>query len=132
MAYIGAGVILFNSKDEFLILKGKGEGTKWSFPKGVPDPDDNNDPLTTAIRECKEEAGLVYEKDYVMTSATPVIYGDRHFFFARIKGDSEQKVKIQESEISQHKWVTHQWCSNHWTELNHGIRQYCSRSRLYR
>lgn len=130
MAYIGAGIILFNAKNEFLILKGK--SGKWSFPKGVPDPEDKDDPLATAIRECKEEAGLTYEVDYVTTSATHVIYGDRHFFFGRLNEGAEKNLKIQESEISEYKWVDHSWCSTCWSELNHGIRQYSSRSRLYR
>ena len=55
----GAGVILRDSANRILLVLGR-RHNKWSFPKGHVDEDDTSGE-ECAIRECKEETGLVVD-----------------------------------------------------------------------
>ncbi len=50
-----AGIIIINSKNQLLLVKGK-HSKKWGYPKGVCE--DNEDSRTCAMRETREEVGL--------------------------------------------------------------------------
>ena len=64
--YHGAGVICIRPDSNILILKGKYHG-EWSVPKGYIDPRERNNPVLAALRELKEETGLVLDSSDLMT-----------------------------------------------------------------
>lgn len=55
---ITAQVVLINELGLVLGVSRKDNHTDFGLPGGKMDPEDNNDPMVTAIRECKEETGL--------------------------------------------------------------------------
>jgi hypothetical protein len=55
---ITAQVVLINEEGLVLGVSRKDNHTDFGLPGGKMDPEDNNDPMITAIRECKEETGL--------------------------------------------------------------------------
>jgi len=97
---IGAGIIPVNFDNDnirILLVKGK-QSNKWSFPKGHTE--ENEDVIGTAIREMKEETGIqIYESEINKR----VKLGDYVFFM--VKMYNLNKVKKQESEIIDYKWM---------------------------
>lgn len=55
---VSACVVLINPEGLILAVSRKDDLTSMGLPGGKMDPEDNNDPMITAIRECKEETGL--------------------------------------------------------------------------
>ena len=55
---ITAQVVLINEEGLILGVSRKDNHKDFGLPGGKMDPEDDNDPTTTAIRECKEETGL--------------------------------------------------------------------------
>jgi len=55
---ITAQVVLINPQGLVLGVSRKNNHNDFGLPGGKMDPEDNNDPMATAIRECKEETGL--------------------------------------------------------------------------
>jgi ADP-ribose pyrophosphatase YjhB (NUDIX family) len=55
---ITAQVVLINEEGLVLGVSRKNNHSDFGLPGGKMDPEDDNDPTTTAIRECKEETGL--------------------------------------------------------------------------
>lgn len=55
---ITAQVVLLNPEGFVLGVSRKNNHADFGLPGGKMDPEDNNDPMVTAIRECKEETGL--------------------------------------------------------------------------
>ena len=55
---ITAQVVLINQQGLILGVSRKDNHNDFGLPGGKMDPEDNNDPMQTAIRECKEETGL--------------------------------------------------------------------------
>ena len=55
---ISACVVLINPEGLVLGVSRKDDHTQMGLPGGKMDPEDNNDPMVTATRECKEETGL--------------------------------------------------------------------------
>ncbi|TXG80031.1 MAG: NUDIX hydrolase [Spirochaetes bacterium] len=55
---ITAQVVLINPQGLVLGVSRKDNHKDFGLPGGKMDPEDNNDPMATAIRECKEETGL--------------------------------------------------------------------------
>lgn len=53
-----AQVVLINKEGLVLGVSRKDDHNDFGLPGGKMDPEDNNDPMVTAIRECKEETGL--------------------------------------------------------------------------
>lgn len=63
---ITAQVVLINEEGLILGVSRKDNHKDFGLPGGKMDPEDNNDPMVTAIRECKEETGLdVYDLQLV-------------------------------------------------------------------
>jgi len=55
---ISAQVVLINEEGLVLGVSRKHDHNDFGLPGGKMDSRDNNDPIQTAIRECKEETGL--------------------------------------------------------------------------
>lgn len=55
---ITAQVVLINPQGLILGVSRKNDHNDFGLPGGKMDPEDNGDPMATAIRECKEETGL--------------------------------------------------------------------------
>lgn len=55
---ITAQVVLINNDGLVLGVSRKTDHNDFGLPGGKMDPEDNEDPINTAIRECKEETGL--------------------------------------------------------------------------
>jgi len=55
---ITAQVVLINEEGLVLGVSRKDNHKDFGLPGGKMDPEDNGDPMVTAIRECKEETGL--------------------------------------------------------------------------
>ena len=118
--YGRAGVILRSARGDVLLLKGV--GGKWSFPKGVPEPVDNNDPIKTATRECREEAGLREGIHYRLNRHNPLVAHDGLFFFGELQEGKEHDLTLQDSEIRAYKWVHPRRCPIPSQELNAAVR----------
>ena len=58
MNYTGAGLIVFSSDLTHILLVQDTRSGKWGFPKGHREIYDEDD-FATAVRECREETGLV-------------------------------------------------------------------------
>ena len=95
----GAGIvpIRFHENHTHILLL-KGTSGKWGFPKGQKEK--NEDLKQTAIRETLEETGIHVSRDKLKTSFT---VGDYKFWFVNF--DDLKDVKIQQSEISEYKWM---------------------------
>lgn len=65
MNYAGAGFILLSSDLTQLLLVHDTRSGKWGFPKGHRESYDVSD-LATAVRECREETGLLHTIDYAV------------------------------------------------------------------
>lgn len=55
---VTAQVVLINEDGLVLGVSRKHDHNDMGLPGGKQDPEDNDDPMVTAIRECKEETGL--------------------------------------------------------------------------
>lgn len=55
---VTAQVVLINEDGLVLGVSRKHDHNDMGLPGGKQDPEDNDDPMITAIRECKEETGL--------------------------------------------------------------------------
>ena len=55
---VTAQVVLINDEGLVLGVSRKHDHNDFGLPGGKQDPEDNDDPMVTAIRECKEETGL--------------------------------------------------------------------------
>lgn len=106
----GVIVILRGKEDKFLLLKQT--NGHWSFPKGHKEEEESE--IDTALRELKEETGisnveLIDEKNFVHSYDYLVegnnIHKTNKYFIGFIKDD---KVLIQEKEITDYKWATYE------------------------
>ncbi len=70
VGYEGAALIVQNTKKELLfMLSNDSKGNlQAEMPGGKPEEEDQADPLVTALREMKEETGLVFTKGDVLES----------------------------------------------------------------
>ncbi len=57
-ALLSCGVLLFNEHDQLLLAHATGN-RHWDVPKGLADP--GEEPLTAALRETREETGIVLD-----------------------------------------------------------------------
>lgn len=55
---VSACVVLINPEGLILAVSRKYDHTLMGLPGGKMEPEDNNEPMLTAIRECREETGL--------------------------------------------------------------------------
>lgn len=98
-------------KDGKVLIEHQKHGSEvfWGFPKGHKEGNETNE--QTALREVKEEVGLDVE---IIKNLPPVelnyeikdVKVDKKVFlyFAKLK-DPSQQIKIQESEVTEYKWV---------------------------
>ena len=104
--YVGAGIILMRLVDnvpQFLMLKGR-RSNVWSFPKGHPETVDANSPLRTAVRETKEETGLMNGIDYTIVGDA-IRFGKRPYWLGIVQG--EPTVRLCFHEHVEWMWATH-------------------------
>jgi 8-oxo-dGTP pyrophosphatase MutT (NUDIX family) len=121
------GVILVNAAGEVLLLKGvstTGGPEKWSFPKGAIEPQDGTDLLKTAVREAAEEAGLVAEDHYTITSKRPALQVHNNYFWLGIMKPDAPNPTIDSAEISEYRWVNPKVCRLDVGTLNAGVRRW--------
>lgn len=110
-AEVSCGVIVIYKEKplKFLLLKQK---INWSFPKGQIDQNEN--PKETALRELKEEAGIgkiklldlpMLIERYDVTRNGKKLPKICMYFVGLV---DSKNVTIQESEISEYKWVSYE------------------------
>ena len=78
---ISAGILLYNKNKEIFLLKAggplfEGRNRPWGFPKGRVDEGETN--LQTAIRELKEESGIIIDenRDFIDLGKNSEIVGN--------------------------------------------------------
>jgi 8-oxo-dGTP pyrophosphatase MutT (NUDIX family) len=101
--YIGAGVILTNPKQQYILVRDTRSG-RWGFPKGHPETRDKKNPVNTAIRECEEETGLKPLVDYVIDISNAKRIGKRLYFYGICNKESFDKASMPAREISDVQW----------------------------
>lgn len=108
MNYAGAGFVLLSSDLTHLLLVNDNRSGKWGFPKGHREAIDEND-LATAVRECREETGLL-PSDYEVHDETFKISkgsGAYLFRYAILKEDFH-RVRLYPGpaeEVARLEWV---------------------------
>lgn len=95
---ITAQVVLINEEGLILGVSRKDNHTDFGLPGGKMDPEDNNNPITTAIRECKEETGLDIS-DLQLVFAIHKSGNMGHTYLAKYSGE------INHNEPHVVKWV---------------------------
>ncbi len=90
------GAICVNDKGEVLLVRGR-RGGKWSFPKGHVEKDETG--FQCAVRELKEEAGILAPKKYVSYHKLHAAY---YYVFA-IEGNPDLNV-TDTNEIDKVEW----------------------------
>ncbi len=90
------GAICINNKGEVLLVRGR-RGGKWSFPKGHVEKNETG--FQCAVRELKEEAGILAPKKYVSYHKLHAAY---YYVFA-IEGNPELNVS-DTNEIDKVEW----------------------------
>ena len=98
---------LWWEEDRFLLLKGLDSGV-WSFPKGHPEAMDGGMPLCTAVRETREETGLVAGVDYDILSES-IRFGKRPYWIGVVR-PTMGRIVISNDEHSMAAWFT-------WSEI---------------
>ena len=115
------GIILLH-ENQVLLVKDTAT-SKWSFPKGAMENYDHDNPLNTAIRECREETGLEFEVDYTLTNYCPAIFfGNQYYYFARLRKAPDTLTLKAEGETSTIKWVSLYYIHTMSTTLNSGVK----------
>lgn len=95
---ITAQVVLINEEGLVLGVSRKDNHSDFGLPGGKMDPEDDNDPTTTAIRECKEETGLdISELQLIFAIHKSGNMG--YTYFAKYSGE------IEHDEPHVVKWV---------------------------
>jgi 8-oxo-dGTP pyrophosphatase MutT (NUDIX family) len=132
--YVGAGIILMRLVDNvphFLMLKGR-RSNVWSFPKGHPEMSDSNSPLRTAVRETKEETGLINDVDYMIVGDA-IRFGKRPYWLGIVQGEPNVRlclhehidwcwatradIEQMESNTDVRAWVKKTLVPSNWTRL---------------
>lgn len=93
--YTGAGMIIFRSDMgmfRVLCLLGTESGS-WGFPKGKKEAADNDIPALTAMRETREETGLIGGYDYIIKSLQ-VTVGHYKYSICTLTGDGYKKAIV--------------------------------------
>ena len=97
------GIIFTSSQNSslyFLLVKGKVSGI-WSFPKGCKNKNETD--KMCAIRECKEETGVVVEEE--KCGRYVVLGGNVYFIISSDKFDINQSLIQDKNEIGEARWV---------------------------
>jgi 8-oxo-dGTP pyrophosphatase MutT (NUDIX family) len=125
--YKGAGIILVRPGAEgphFLLLRGA-TCDIWGFPKGHREEEDGGEALRTAVRETREETGLLPEIDYTLVSRT-MRFGKYLYWLGVVRADATVSVRLAPREHSAAGWFT----LNEITQMttNHGVRAWLKSS----
>ena len=106
---IGTAVLLFNEKNELLIVKPDYKES-WLVPGGVVDHDES--PLSCALRETEEEVGLTFST----LQLVGIYYGPRKgiftdslkFIFAGgvLNDDQISRIELQEDELQEFRFLS--------------------------
>ena len=104
------GAVIINNDNEILIIKhNKGH---WSFPKGHTEKDETE--VETSLREIKEETNLTVEiidsiREITTYSPKENVLKDVIYFLGI---PNTKKVKLQETEVCEYKWLPYEECLN--------------------
>lgn len=116
--YTRAGIILYNTNDKILLVKGK-QTQKWSFPKGRVE--DNETVEQTALREFIEETGRTFNNKELCVAKFR--HYNSHLFITKIESQDLPVIsRVNEDEIEEIKWVSPYEVSD-W-ELNSSLKAY--------
>jgi 8-oxo-dGTP pyrophosphatase MutT (NUDIX family) len=127
--YSGAGFIFLDEEGKTLVLKDTRSG-KWTFPKGVPEMEDDEIPLHTAYRETMEEIGLM-PTDYTVLSKNALSFAyNRLYFLARVDPEAKTKIRLDE-ENTEAVWLSQQDLLKAWNNLNNGVKSYTRPSKRH-
>ena len=105
---MGVGALIFNEKEELLILKPNYK-EHWSIPGGTID--ENESPRQCCLREIKEEIGLELLEiificvDYNSADEEKTESLQFIFYGGVLNTDQIKKIKIQEKEIDEFKFM---------------------------
>jgi 8-oxo-dGTP pyrophosphatase MutT (NUDIX family) len=112
---IRTGIIL-KKADQFLILKGNNTYDsigKWGFPKGHMEPEDEDDPIKTALRELKEETRIEIPYEVIDSKNTFKCDQDTLIFYIVDLKENEASIKMPDElrvvdpeEIVRIQWAT--------------------------
>jgi 8-oxo-dGTP pyrophosphatase MutT (NUDIX family) len=117
------GIILLH-ENKVLLVKDT-TTSKWSFPKGAMEDYDHDNPLNTAIRECREETGLEFEVDYTLTNYCPaVFFENQYYYFARLLRNTNTLSLKAEGETSTVQWVSLRSIHGMYDTLNSGVKAF--------
>lgn len=103
-----ATLLLENAAGELLIVKADYK-EHWTTPGGVVE--ENEMPMTTAIRETREEVGVVIDPKTVEFVAVAVRTGAQlitYQFIFKASFPGSAKITLQTHEIQEHAFVTRQ------------------------
>jgi len=100
------GAVIYDLEKKKVLLIHQVQG-HWCFPKGHVENDETEE--ETALREIKEETGLDVQLDTnfrLVTTYSPQVgvMKDVIYFVAYVSGGHEE---VQESEVSEMKWVSY-------------------------
>jgi len=94
--------IIIRDKDEIIVVKGY-RCNVYGMPKGKHE--ENEQSLTAALREVREETGLVFTPDNLV-SLTPVLHHKTYFYTAYIDKNKTVFQNYNANEIVDIKWVS--------------------------
>ncbi|MFC7687867.1 NUDIX domain-containing protein [Ureibacillus sp. GCM10028918] len=107
--WLGVAGVVINSEGKWLVVKKKYSGLKgvWSLPAGFVQMGETAD--EAVVREVQEETGLQCEVSGLIGFRTGVIREEisdnMAIFYCQLK-DEEQNIQIQETELSDARWLT--------------------------
>lgn len=106
---VGAGALIFNEKDELLIVKPNYKDG-WSIPGGTIDQ--NESPRAACLREAKEEVGLSLNEtrflcvDYVLPDQPEKGESMQFIFYGGKLSQKEiDSISLQKSELDEYRFV---------------------------
>jgi 8-oxo-dGTP pyrophosphatase MutT (NUDIX family) len=105
-----AGVAMINSDEKVLVVKANYKAY-WSFPGGIIDKSES--PLEAAIREVREEVGVILDADdiqfrFVADRTSPRAQTFMFLFETRQPAVDAASIAIDETEIEAYEFVTKQ------------------------
>ena len=99
----GGGVILTNSKGQYLLVKGVYTSV-WSFPKGHLEKGETY--LECAVRECKEETGVSIS-DYVLINKPIRLSKRNYWYWEGIIFNDKVELNYDKKEATDAGWFSY-------------------------